>query len=452
MKIYTKVRSEEINEYLEKIEKPRIYKRLKYPYSSLDFRSFEILIYLLYEEEIKSGIYKGLYDRAHLMKAVGEKGRDILLTNEGKYEGVIQCKNYQDRLDKGKVAREIIKFALYYMKDNNLITNLDRFSYYFIASSGFNDDALELLTNFNKLIVEEKKLKKWTESVIKKVSSLKDLNYDTIQMELINILKRLNVEYVIGEDITLRLKKFPNILTYCFEIETVISQNSIEDILDKKLKSVKVIEPIDKTPNPNDERIPFLEALIRNYTIKYYKEEENKCSIKNIIYNLILKINRYRPRFQEKFAPNHIVKFTSIIRYYFNLIPNRFNIKVENEEIIYEKINNRTPYIHAGDLAYAIHKKYNDDYQRDNILIDNVRQKYGTIIIGNYREIKVEDEFKKKPFNEYLALLIDEKIIKTTGPYTGSDCLEIYNITNLRRLRDFIEVYSLEEIIASLTT
>jgi len=282
------------------------------------------------------------------------------------------------------------------------------------------------------------------------VSSLKDLNYDTIQMELINILKQLNVEYVIGEDLTVRLKKYPNVLTYCFEIETVISQKPFEDILDTRLKLAKVLEPIDKTPNPNDERIPFLEALIRNYTIKYYRVED-KSSIKKIIYNLIFNINRFKSGFQERFAPNHIVKFTRIIRHYFNLIPERFNRMVNNGEITYESITGRTTYIHAGDLAYAIHNKYNKDHHRDNILIDKIRQIYGTIIIGNYREIKVEDKFELQPFNEYLKILEDEEIIKSTGPYTGSDCPETYNIFNLRQLRDFIEVYSLEEILVSLT-
>ncbi len=74
MKIYIKVASEEIEEYLDKIEKPRIYKGLEYPYNSLDHRVFEILIYLLYEEEIRSGIYNKKYDRVHSYLIVSLSG------------------------------------------------------------------------------------------------------------------------------------------------------------------------------------------------------------------------------------------------------------------------------------------------------------------------------------------------------------------------------------------
>ncbi len=450
MKIYTKVTSEEIEEYLDKIEKPRIYKGLKYPYNSLDHRVFEILIYLLYEEEIKSGKYNSKYDRAHLMQAVGERGRDIILTNESKYEGVIQCKNHKDKLDKGQVAREIIKFALYYMKDQSLVTDLNRFTYYFIAPNGFNEKALELLIKFKELIKKEEKLKKWTEIVIKEVSSLKDFSFDTIQKELIDILAHLNVEYAIGEDLSIRLKKHPNVLLCCFEIDTVLYPQPFENMLDKKLTSIENLEPIDKTPNPNDDKIPFLEALLRNYTIKYYIEED-KNSNNRIIENLISNINRFKSGFQDRFAPNHKVSYSRIIRKYFDLIPEVFKRRVNNGEISYERITGRTTYIHAGDLAYAIYNKYNKDHQRDNILIDKIRQVYGSIIGGSYREIKVEDNFRPDIFDEILRILDDEKIIKTTGPYTGSDCAETYNISNLRRLRDFIEVYSLEEIISPLT-
>ena len=54
MKLYTKVTAEEIKEHLDKIQKLPKFKKLEFPYNNLHHRTFEILMYLLYEEEIKN--------------------------------------------------------------------------------------------------------------------------------------------------------------------------------------------------------------------------------------------------------------------------------------------------------------------------------------------------------------------------------------------------------------
>lgn len=202
MKIYEKkIKFDEIEGELKEFEKPIKYEGKDYPYNSLDHRLFEILIYLIYEEEIKAGEYNGKYDKAHLMQAVGERGRDVLLTYKEKYHGVIQCKNHKERLDKGIIASEIIKFVLYYLKDRDLISDLNRFTYYLIAPNGFSEPGLELLIKFNRIIIKEENLRNWTEKVIRKYLSIRDLNYEAIQNEFIDILKNLKVEYKTAPDI-----------------------------------------------------------------------------------------------------------------------------------------------------------------------------------------------------------------------------------------------------------
>lgn len=46
-----------------------------------------------------------------------------------------------------------------------------------------------------------------------------------------------------------------------------------------------------------------------------------------------------------------------------------------------------------------------------------------------------------------LVILENYGIIKITGPYTGSDCKELYEICNLEQLQNFIQRYSLENFL-----
>jgi len=449
LKIYEKeFNSNEIEGELKLFKKPTKYEGSGYPYNDLEHRQFEILIYLIYEEEIKTGKYKGEYDKAHLMQAVGERGRDVLLTYKGNYRGVIQCKNQKDRLDKSEISREIIKFVLYYLKDQDLITDLNRFSYYLIAPKGFTEPGLQLLIKFNQKIIEEENLKKWTEKVIEKFTSLNDLKYEETQEDLIDILQKLKVDYKTESDIDNKLAVCKNVISQIFSVQKVIDEEHF-----KRLQREKP-EPIDLTPRPDDERIPILEGLIKNFTIQYYKEEY-PSSINRIIYQLLDIINRYRPRYLEKFAPNHSVDHQKIISNYFsnrygkNLFPRIFKERINNEEITPEEVHKRDIVTHAGDLAYVVYEIYKEDFKKENLLINYARQKYENIIVAKH------DFYKKKYwpniFQESLNILEDNGIIKTTGPYTGSNCLEKYEICcKLERLKDYIKKYSLENLLITL--
>lgn len=448
MKIYEKeINFNEIEGELKKFEKPVKYEGKNYPYNSLDHRLFEILIYLIFEEEIKAGVYDGKYDRAHLMQAIGERGRDVLLTHKENYYGVIQCKNHKERLDKGKIAREIIKFVLYYIKDRNLISDINRFTYYLIAPSGFSESGLELLIKFNQIIINEENLRNWTEKLIRKYNSIRDLNYDAIQNEFIDILKNLKVEYKTAPDIDIKLNAYQNVISQIFNIQKVIDEEYFKKIINDSL------EPIDITPRPDDEKIPILEILIKNFTIKYYAEGY-QSSLNHIIYQLLEMINRYKPGYLERFAPNNSMAHEKIISYHFsnkygkNLFPQIFQKKIRNGEIIYENVPSRDIFTHAGDLAYAVYELVNKDKIKENILIDDVRKEYNHIIQGKHEFFR--EGYRANTFEIILSMLEKSGIIKTTGPYTGSDCIEKYEIRSFRRLQKFIEKFSLENLLKTL--
>lgn len=88
------------------------------------------------------------------------------------------------------MAREIIKFVLHAIQDKSLISNSEKFTYYFIALSGFNDNALKLLGNF-KSILNEEKLESWTEEVIEENEGIKIKSFKTVETEINEILKKI---------------------------------------------------------------------------------------------------------------------------------------------------------------------------------------------------------------------------------------------------------------------
>ena len=454
MKIYEReIDFSEIKGELKELEKPVKYEGRDYPYNSLDHRLFEILIYLIFEEEIKAGVYDGMYDKAHLMQAVGERGRDVLLTYKENYYGIIQCKNHKKRLDKGKIAREIIKCVLYYLKDRDLISDIKKFTYYLIAPNGFSEPGLELLIKFNRIIIRDENLRKWTEKVIRKYDSIKDLNYEAIQNEFIDILKNLKVEYKVATDINLKLNIYQNVISQIFKVQKVIDEESFKKIINDKIQQKKSLEPIDITPRSDDAKIPILEVLIKNFTITYYAEGY-QSSINHMIYQLIEMINRYKPGYLERFAPNHSVAYQRIISYHFskeygkNLFPQIFKNKIRDGEIVSENVPSRDIFTHAGDLAYAIYELFDKNKKKENVFIDDARKEYQHIIQGKHKFFR--ENYRHNTFETILSILENYDIIKTTGLYTGSDCKEKYDIRSLECLQNFIQKYSLESLLKIL--
>ena len=236
-----------------------------------------------------------------------------------------------------------------------------------------------------------------------------------------------------------------------------VLQPLIEKELEKSIPMLNVIndslDPIDITPRPDDEKIPILEVLIKNFTIKYYAEGY-QSSINRVIAQLLDLINRYKPGYLERFAPNHSVAYQKIISYHFsnkygkNLFPDIFQKKIHNGEIIPEEVPKRDVFTHAGDLAYVIYKMYNKDFKEEHILIDDARKEYQHIIQEKHEFFR--EGYRANTFQNILSILEKSGIIKTTGPYTGSDCKEKYEIRSLGRLQDFIQKYSLENLLKTL--
>lgn len=230
------IEEEAIKHELNKcIVKPPYLEGFNFPYSQIDDHIFEILIYYIFIEDMKvKGEYswkenKKLYDDVRLMKEGSDEGRDCTLHLNGQAVGVIQCKCYGKDITKPQVAREIIKFILFYLngnKDKNLISDVNNFTYYFVAAKDFNKEAATLIKGFNNNILVEKDLKAWVEEVIAGYKTLK-CEYDNIKDDLEEILQKINVCMITEVDLhRLLWSSYQHIAKLFFKLKEV----HIEDI------------------------------------------------------------------------------------------------------------------------------------------------------------------------------------------------------------------------------
>jgi hypothetical protein len=255
------VKSEDILRILATLKKPISYQTQKtFPYHELDDRAFEVLIYLIFQEEINSKKFSKNYDRITLMVGVNEKGQDSILHYREKKVGLIQCKCYSERLSKSEVAKELIKFALYYYLDKSLIPDLQSFTYFLYVANDFTGPALDLLTNFNQQMPKLANLKELTLEILEKYESFSHVKDDDIEKHLLNFFTQIKIEKKNKFDLNSQIFHYPEIINQFFSIQQVVSieenKRMIENLFEEKhIKAVtdsdlrRLLEKIENTPD-----------------------------------------------------------------------------------------------------------------------------------------------------------------------------------------------------------
>lgn len=225
----------------EAANKPAALPNKGYPYSALDDRRFEELLYSIGRQRIEEEDWKGQYDEINLLQGVRERGRDCSLHLDGKSLGLIQCKHSIDsgnRISRPECAREIIKFVLHYLLDKRLIHDPKNFTYWFAVSYGFNEKAKDLLDDFNNEILKQTELKDWTETVINANEELKHLKYNDIASDLKTVLTSISIKKIIPQDLDTLLNAdgFQSIIKTFFEVRMVVESEPVEKLAEELKK------------------------------------------------------------------------------------------------------------------------------------------------------------------------------------------------------------------------
>lgn len=222
----------------------------------LDNRRFEKFVRDLYFQDIQEKIYDDKFDDVVQLSGIKEQGRDCVLYKNGNSVGVIQCKLYNKSLTKPESAKEIIKFCLYSILHPDFIFDINTFEYHFVASSGFNNQAIPLLKNFSNKILKEAELENWINKVIQENKTLGVINHSEMKNQLYDILSNIKIIPIIGTELDRRLsfEHNKNLYSLFFEARTVIENTALEPIVEKleeltKPKSIYSPELLDELGN-----------------------------------------------------------------------------------------------------------------------------------------------------------------------------------------------------------
>lgn len=200
-------------------------------YNNLTDRQFEELLYNLFRYEIQRGNHQDLFDAVSLMPGVCEQGRDCSLVYHHANAGLVQCKRISNRMTKPAVAREIIKFALFYLQNESLISDVDSFRYYIAASSDFSQPAIQLIDSFSVSMPDESDLEEWVNEVIEEYESFAKFTYADVGDKLRDLFSRLHVGKITPTDLNLRISCFPDLVQHHFSVLPVITQVDAEKMV-----------------------------------------------------------------------------------------------------------------------------------------------------------------------------------------------------------------------------
>ncbi|WP_207784535.1 hypothetical protein [Marinifilum breve] len=208
-----------------------------FPFSDLSDREFELLSYLLVKEKIENESFGNHTDIA-LMQGVAERGRDCVLYQNGEVSGLIQCKKYQARFTKPQFLKELIKFALFAIKDTAILPNRENFEYYLFVSYDITEPTLTLIKSFNSEIekeISDNVITKYTDEVINEYESFSSFTANQPTQAIYDILKKISVKYYNSTDLSRELNSNIKLAQSFFKIMSVVDLEGADNVIRKAL-------------------------------------------------------------------------------------------------------------------------------------------------------------------------------------------------------------------------
>ncbi|MEW6518679.1 MAG: NACHT domain-containing protein [Thermodesulfobacteriota bacterium] len=198
-----------------------------YPFGDLDDRSFEHLLYSL----AKSGaeLFSFPYDLVSLTLQGGDKGRDVVLLNDGLLCGIIQCKRTKSLIERPALAKEILKFVLHALQDGMDFVPVTR--YMIACSTGLNREAIAFVESYpSSLIDNHQQLEDWCAELQRKYSTLK-INLSVEIPRILTVLRSLRVVPLLPVDLSVAVASNTNVSRTFFELQSVIDATTFENII-----------------------------------------------------------------------------------------------------------------------------------------------------------------------------------------------------------------------------
>jgi hypothetical protein len=389
--------------------KPTAYQNFTLPYNQLPSNTFVALVCAIFKSEIQQGEFKLLFDDAANVDGTNDKGRDIALYRGQKNYGVIQCKRYKDDINIPDFDNEILKFVLHYINDNSLIYDKDDFYYYYIAPK-FSSVTIEYIHNFRDSISNDAKLATKVNNVIaKNKRDLKDLEYEVIKDELIEVLSKIKIKRIDQEDLETYLSKDYNsyIQTKYFELKKVILTESPIDITvansDFKKASQDILE-IQKSEfgNLNSSQIERLEvSKLFNWIKSPVKDKDFPIAVLvgKAGYGKSVIMKQLTQKLQQEKIPTLSIKADRNLSISSKELQERLNLKygivdsVKELAFEYDRVVILFDQIDALSQSQSLKNDYSITFRR---LVNELKEQKNVRIIASVREydLATDTEFR----------------------------------------------------------
>ena len=223
------------------------------PFSQLGGRRFEILTYLLKRKEFPRAVVT-------LVKSSGDRGRDILVHEEGVLQSVVQCKNLDHKFARPDLLKELVKFALH--------DHLEHFisetgvQYELWVPAGLTEPAANLVANWPRE-VPEKELRNAFERVTSQFKSLEQLAWDEVSEYLTKTFpNRVRLQRYDSNIISQKVRSNHEVYERFFQAIVVMKEEHVKQSIATTLAS-----RLDSSSNQITEKLENLTEAIHGDAI-----------------------------------------------------------------------------------------------------------------------------------------------------------------------------------------
>jgi hypothetical protein len=198
------------------------------PFNNLGGSRFELLIYLLIAAENSAA-------SVTLLKAFGDRGRDVLISEGGRLSHIVQCKNLQDRLTEPGLVYELLKLALHAYIDEIVLPSLNDggkpITVEIWAPSGITEPASHLVDTWPNGWTEAR-LQDAFQEIKETYAKFAHLEWDHVRTTVVDKFpSAVRIRKVTGVDISMRIRGQAPIYSRFFRGGIFASLEDVEQVI-----------------------------------------------------------------------------------------------------------------------------------------------------------------------------------------------------------------------------
>ena len=225
---YEAEKSEDLNDEIGRGVKIADLNADQLPFNQLGGRRFELLTYLLKQEEAPESVIT-------LVKASGDRGRDVLVHTGGVLRVVVQCKNLAYKVCLPKLLEELLKFALHDYRERFIPAEGMRYELW--APGGLTEPADNVVANWPHGI-PQRDLRQAFEKVVRRYKTLGSLAWDDVHRYLSDTLShRVRLQRYEGLSLSHKARSCADVFARFFKGSVVMKREHVEKLFDTTLGS-----------------------------------------------------------------------------------------------------------------------------------------------------------------------------------------------------------------------